>query len=84
MSGWSWSDFEPELQTGERSWGRVSLRTSFMCACIPTPKVDLLHGFHFDLLHFHLLFLNLLLLTSLGCFLKMNMLSLGMNLCICW
>ena len=28
------------------------------------------HGFYFDLLHLHLLLLNLLLITSLGCFLK--------------
>lgn len=28
------------------------------------------HGFHFDLLHLHLLLLDLLLLTSLGSFLK--------------
>lgn len=28
------------------------------------------HGFHFDLLHLHLLLLNLLLLATLSCFLR--------------
>lgn len=33
---------------------------------------DLSHGFDFDLLHLHLLLLNLLLLTTLGGFLCMS------------
>lgn len=36
-----------------------------MCACVCVS-----HGFHFDLLHFHLLFLQLLLITTLGGFLN--------------
>lgn len=34
-----------------------------VCLCVS-------HGFHFDLLHFHLLLLQLLLLTTLGGFLN--------------
>lgn len=34
-----------------------------VCVCVS-------HGFHFDLLHFHLLFLQLLLITTLGGFLN--------------
>lgn len=45
---------------------------SHVCS-YPHPSGGLSHGFHFDLLHLHLLFLNLLLLTSLGCFLGKKM-----------